>query len=267
MRRLVVLVGLIGHVGAASAAPEELKTLIHQHCVRCHNEDHPLDLTVLPDDKNVASWLGMLDMLESYRMPPPAKAGTGEIGARFPISPRDRVQLIKGISAVLGPALDPPQLPLHMSLKLWRSIVTELTSPFVPAEALAPIFALTEGNMGEEDTRMLPYTQVLLDQMSARVCTALSKAELARSTPARKLIPSLPTCPPTTCGPTWDRLVRPLFHVVFAADPTSRDIEEGRRMLIEMHRLNRDAKRDWVGLCTHYLSSPRLLYASFVEGR
>jgi hypothetical protein len=245
---------------AGLQARDEVPRIVRLSCVRCHNADNVLDLRVLPDAEEKGTWARILDMVESYRMPPPKSMGAPE--ERFPLDPRQRGILVEGIRAMLGDAID-MQFPPHLSAKVWRSIVKEVVGPLIPEKKLDAM--LDAFDPPADLTPIQATDQLFLNTTSREVCTAIARADLAKPAGKRRYLRA--ESGSASGSPKDAELVVPLFEAVYGEPPDAERLAAGQKTLRAFRQVSKDIRTAWIGLCTSYLAGPQLLYLSYVQER
>ena len=255
MRRLLAgLLLVIPRLAFADAQPN-LRPLVEAHCVTCHDGDSVLDLRTLPPASDTATWLKILSMVETSRMPPPPKA----LDKRFPMDPEERRYFVGAVSTMLGDLVDERVRTLHLPLKVWKAAATELALPVLgkgDIEALlAPVyFGLFPDSMTVTD-------QFALIVGSTSLCTAIAKADQAAERGQRQYLVGVPELA-TQALPVSQRaaLVKKLLAATFHEPPSREQIADGVALLQRFHQQSPTWTGAWTALCATYLSGPRMMF-------
>jgi len=246
--------------------PPQVASIVTRHCVRCHDGkgDSTLDLRRLPRHDDARAWLHMLEMVEGYRMPPPAHDGPVE--KRFPLPAEQREVFMEAVARMLGPAADPVVYTRHLSFDHWLAIVTDVAAPVLPGDEAdevvhAAMGALKPVGVLEATGRIKPADQLVVERVSLAMCRAIAKAEGARPAAARRLMVGLPANDAAALPAGATRvLVETLYRAVYQESPAADDLEADVRVLAAVRAASPSWSEAWVGLCTAFLSSPRVLY-------
>src|SRR5262249_29876853 len=67
---------------AAKAATPAVDRLLHDHCAGCHDDSSTLDLRAVPPESDKRTWMRILEMVQSFKMPPPPKSRS--LAGHFP---------------------------------------------------------------------------------------------------------------------------------------------------------------------------------------
>jgi hypothetical protein len=263
MKATILAFALVSLWPASSpaAVPTEVARIVKDSCVRCHDETNDLDLTTLPPETEKQTWLRVFEMVESSRMPPPAKSGS--IEKRFPLDPAVRHQLLDGVSRILGAMIDVQPRVRHISNDVWLSILTEVASPIVAQDKLSPIIASAKGPWPPSEIPAV--MQVKIDVTSQAVCDAMADAELTRAPKARTLLGALSG--QTKSQPSAkeaQQLATALHRATFGVDPTGRELQERVALLSKVAKTS-GRREGWLALCSAELSGPQLLYLSYAQ--
>ena len=246
--------------------PPQLARIVSQRCLRCHDGtgDSTLDLRRLPLHSDARTWLHMLEMVEGYRMPPPAHDGPVE--QRFPLPAEERDAFLDSVTRMLGAAADPIVYARHLSLDHWLAIVSDVAAPALPADRVEAVIGEAMGaikpfGLLETRGRVEPADRLVVENVSLAVCRAIAKAESARSAGERRVMVGLPADGAREVAPELTRpLVETLYRAVYQAAPAPDELGADQRLIAAIRTTTASWSEAWVGLCTAYLSSPHALY-------
>lgn len=271
---VVLLAAAVGCAGGPRASapardpgvPPQIANIVTRHCVRCHDGkgDSTLDLRRLPSHDDARTWLHMLEMVEGYRMPPPAHDGPVE--KRFPLPAEQREVFLEQVTRMLGPAADPVAYTRHLSFDHWLAIVNDVAAPVLPDDGAdevihAAMGALKPVGVLEARGRIKPHDRLVVESVSVAVCRAIAKAEAARPAAARRLMVGLPADDASAAPADATRqIVETLHRAVYQETPAADDLDADVRLLAAVRAASPSWPEAWVGLCTAFLSSPRVLY-------
>jgi hypothetical protein len=243
---------------ASTGGPSpELVHLVQQSCAGCHDARHILNLQALPPQSDKKTWNEMLEMVQSFRMPPAKKSGSPS--ARFPLDPAVRERLIVAIQRFIGQTEEVP--PPHISSQVWSAIVGELASGLIPPQRLEALVGDVGFVMSE---RILPSEVVFLGHTAQQICSELVRADL-RQPPARRRFTSRLEPSGHSAGAPAD-LVGVLYRAVHGEAPSADELAAGAELFEQVLAETRSRRTAWIALCASYLAGPRLLYLSYVAG-
>jgi hypothetical protein len=250
---------------AASPAPDAARTaevppnvaaLLRRHCSGCHDGDSFLDLSTAPPANELETWQSIHKVLETGRMPPPAKdaeglwKGPGTQPA--PLAPGHRQELVSAIATLLADLQHPPaqRTALQLSPEDWLLIIREVALPFMTSDALDALIA--------PRLELAPEARPHLIAMD--VCARIIDADLGRPSGERKLLAALagPPAEPPPEAAVEDTTQR-LFRLVYQKEPTAADVADGRVRFRRFQRVTGTTRDAAVALCTSYLSGVRVL--------
>jgi hypothetical protein len=262
MRVAAALAVVCGLAGASRAeVPAPLARLLQSHCVRCHKEDSLLDLRSPPPESDTLTWRKIFEMVESSRMPPPARRGP--IALRFPLDPGAREALLGLVAGVLGATLDPTVHPHHITDTVWRRTVEALASPVLTADRVRQLTAMPaspspDGIGADEQTRF--------DEMAFATCEAIADGDLARPANARTYLAKLPARGLPASQSDLRATAATLLAAVNGIAPTNRDVDDSVQLLRRLHHVDPVWAKAWAGLCVFYLTSPRVWFDGYLSG-
>jgi hypothetical protein len=197
-------------------------------------------------------------MVETYRMPPPSR--NGGVAGRFPLDPKDRAQIVRGIEHLLGAGTGEDAAPRQLRSAVWLSIVRDVAAPLVAEDRLR---ALTQSVRGEWPAGVMSAGhRLLVRRTSQAVCTAIAEAEHARPSGARTMLAELPDDPGAPLGPAERRRIAArLLAAVYGGDPSAAELADADGAFARIRATTGGWSDAWIGLCTAHLAGPRLLYA------
>jgi hypothetical protein len=256
--KLAVLATALVCSSVRAEVPHALAGHLVQHCTRCHNERHSLDLRTPPPETDQASWSNILEMLETNQMPPES----GPVA----LSPPDRATMIDEVSSLLGKVLD-IERPSFLSYDLWLGVVREVGKA-VPAERFEALVseanAVQGSDLGVLSGRTVSTADhVVIERISEQACQAIARAEAALPQARRRYFKAvLPAAGRPLSEAVANMVVEPLLRSVFGERPAPGELAEGRAQLRTFARLTPSWTDAWIALCTTHLSSPRVLFLS-----
>jgi hypothetical protein len=255
---LIGLLLLAWPAALRAEVPGGLARLVVQHCARCHNESHNLDLSKPAEIKETATWLAVAKMVETSRMPPPDKA----VAKRFPLDPAERKALMSALTDFLGDKLDGPVHTPYLSLDMWRVIATGLAAPVLSEEQIEEqIGKLYFGLFGDWVTAL---DELALVNASEALCGAVARADVRAPTDKRRYLVGLRTPSSATLArASAEPIVRKLFEAAYGTAPTAEELKSGTVLLARFRKESTSWTEAWQGLCATYLSGPRILYMTF----
>jgi hypothetical protein len=232
---------------AAADIPADLAQIIHKSCGPCHKSSEDiLDLSSLPAESDGRTWMKILDMVESNKMPPPARFGP--IEKRFPLDPAVRSKLIEEVSRILGAAID-RSWPEDLN-QSWPSVIEDFAGPYLEPKQLEELKRRFGGS---------PDEPAVMDLFTLSVCEAVAKADGARPPRSRRL--TLPS------GARLTASVEQLFDAVYLQEPTRQDVDRGVKQLQQFHLSVNSWTKSWALLCAWYLGGPQTTFWSTHEAR
>jgi hypothetical protein len=270
------LVLLLASSVARADAPVALNAAFHQHCTRCHDSTHDLDLTRVPSLADAALWRELRDRVKSYDMPPPEESGP--LKGRVSIDPKERATLVALTEQVL--AASPASASAanrptrHLDMAEWLALVEEVATPLVSAQQLHGVMAERGEKLVDlheplgvripvqlSSTAYPGAVQVLVAGMSDAACASMAAADLGRPAVDRVYLKQLPAEGGAQSSSASAEAILPFYQALFRRSPTPSELERGLGLLNEVHRRGAGWAEAWTAVCTYYLSGPRALFA------
>jgi hypothetical protein len=236
----------------AEDLPAPIAATIEAHCVRCHDSDNTLDLTVLPAASASEVWMKILEKVESSKMPPPRRDGT--VAERFPLDPAERARFLSAVSSLLGPLVDRPVPPAPIPQDIWRSLGSNLASGVVPPEVVRKILgpSLPSGGL------MTPQYQRAITNTSLALCRALATADLGRPPQKRMLLGQTPA--EARFDPRrGSALARVLLRRTFGTDAEPETLREEVTLMAVVGK-TAPWPEPWIAACVALLSGPATMF-------
>lgn len=253
----VLALGFFGVGDASTPSAALAMATIRRHCVPCHDgERADLDLRQLtPQQSDV--WHRIYEQVESYRMPPPNRAS---IARRFPMDELTRGHLLQAIEQIATVRSDPPPMLRHVPFEAWQAIVEEFARPVLGSKELENLWVYRWP--GGPSNRLLAAQQFAAEQEASTVCSMIVDRELTLSPGERKILVGLPSSPLRPATRDHFAFVDFVFRRIYRRSLTPTEASEAIQLVRTVRSRGGSWADTWRTLCSHYLTSPLLLYAS-----
>lgn len=249
------------------AAAAALASLTAEHCTRCHDGAHQVDLRTLPNAGDDAAWQAIRSAVGSSEMPPPTKASP------FPLDPSVRERFLLHVDTLRsagGRASRPPHAA-PLPADVWVAVVGHVAGPYLEARELDAVVRSNLGGLGgarhadEAETvpaeveESLPGVGHLSQERIAHaVCRAFVGGEARRLPAARVALGDVDLASPRLDDGDATKLACRLARHVFETECSADDTKLGVDAFRAFERETRSTAESTVALCTAYLLSPRL---------